>query len=143
MERKKILRTVDANFNRCKEGLRVIEDSFRFICKDNALRRKIRTIRHSLDFILDDKMFIKELLRVRNTQTDFGKGTDKLEMRRQNVFDIVYANFQRAKESARVLEELFKILDKTKVRRLKKIRYDIYSAEKKAFKNGTSLYNHR
>ena len=44
---KKLLRVIDANFNRCKEGLRVVEDIFRFCFEDDALRKKIRKIRHS------------------------------------------------------------------------------------------------
>jgi len=39
--KKGILRVVDANFNRCKEGLRVVEDIFRFIVEDDKLRKKL------------------------------------------------------------------------------------------------------
>ena len=45
------LRVIDANFNRCKEGLRVAEDIFRFILKEDGLRKTLRRLRHSLDLI--------------------------------------------------------------------------------------------
>lgn len=143
MERKKILRAIDANFNRCKEGLRVVEDSFRFINENNALRKRIRRIRHRLDCITNNSRLLGELLEVRNTKNDPGKALNRLEMKRRNSFDITQANFQRAKESARVMEELFKILDKNKVKVLKEIRYDIYTAEKEAHRAWSSLCNSR
>lgn len=143
MEQKKILRVIDVNLNRCREGLRVIEDTFRFICENDMLRRKIRRIRHTLDTILNDKRLAQKLIKTRNTKNDLGKTTNKLEMQRENLFDIVYVNFQRAKESTRVLEELFKVVDKHKVRLLKKIRYQIYAVEKEAFKNWSSLCDSR
>ena len=135
MDHKKILRTIDANFNRSREGLRVVEDYYRFISEKNNLRKRIRKIRHSLDIISKDKKLIINLIATRDTKNDLGKKVDYLEMARNDAFDIVYTNLQRAKESLRVLEELFKIIDKKKVELFKKIRYEIYAIEKDAFKN--------
>jgi thiamine-phosphate pyrophosphorylase len=143
MDRKRILRAIDANLNRYKEGLRVNEDIFRFICPNEKLRRQTRRLRHRIDSIIDNAKLRNELIKVRDTSVDPGKNPNRLEMKRKNYFDIAYANFQRAKESIRVLEELFKIFDKSKVKNLKKMRYDIYDAEKEAFRNWSSLCNSR
>ena len=143
MERKKVLRTIDANFNRSKEGLRVVEDIYRFICNNGPLIKKLKKIRHSLDGIIDNEQLRMELLRARNTKKDKGKKVDILEMNRKGLRDIMYINYQRAKESIRVLEELFKIIDKKKVTLLKKTRYDIYAVEKETFTRWATLCNSR
>ncbi len=141
MNSKKILRIIDVNLNRCKEGLRVIEDIFRFILEDDHSRRKIRKIRHSLDAIIKKSDFRDKLLLSRNAAKDIGKEIDSLEMKRMNSSELFYSNLQRVKESLRVLEEFFKIIDKTEVKTIKKTRYKIYEIEKNAFKKWSSLRN--
>ncbi|UCG35613.1 MAG: thiamine-phosphate pyrophosphorylase [Candidatus Omnitrophota bacterium] len=139
---KRILRVVDANFNRCKEGLRVVEDIFRFILCDDATRRKVRTLRHALDTIAKEKM-LREAIATRNSRYDLGKNTDTLEIKRKDVGDILYTNLQRAKESLRVLEEFFKIVSVRKVEQIKKLRYEIYSLEKKIISRWPPVRNPR
>ncbi|MCM8773518.1 MAG: thiamine-phosphate pyrophosphorylase [Candidatus Omnitrophica bacterium] len=138
---KKLLRVIDVNFNRSKEGLRVVEDAFRFVIENRILSEKLKEIRHSLDHIIEDRNLIKKLLTSRDTKSDFGKEINNIELNRKNLFDIIYVNFQRTKESLRVLEELFKIVDKRKVATVKKLRYEIYDIEKESFKEISSLYN--
>ena len=124
-----MLRVVDANFNRSKEALRVVEDIFRFVLENDKLRKEARALRHALDKITVSKIF-KEAVLSRDSESDLGKKTDVLEFDRKTIDDILYANLQRAKESVRVLEEFFKIISAPQVKLLKKIRYDIYSLEK-------------
>ncbi|MCP4653521.1 MAG: thiamine-phosphate pyrophosphorylase [Candidatus Omnitrophica bacterium] len=123
---KKILRVIDANHNRCKEGLRVIEDIFRFIHQDNTLRKNTRHIRHAID-----KIRLSEAINARDCHHDLGKKTDILEIKRKNSREILFANLQRVKESLRVLEEFFKIASPHKVSDLKSLRYKAYTLEKK------------
>jgi len=125
-----VLRTIDVNFNRSKEGLRVIEDIFRFVFEENSLRRKARSLRHQLDILAKEKVLKKAILN-RDSDKDIGKAVDSFERARLNAKDIVYANFQRTKESLRVLEEFFKLLLPNRVSTVKKIRYQVYSLEKK------------
>jgi len=132
MDKKGLLRVLDANFNRSKEALRVVEDIFRFVSENDALRKKTRHLRHSLDEITKNKLFL-EAVSSRNSVYDLGKKTDVLELNRETSRDILYANLQRAKESVRVLEEFFKIISPHQVKLLKKIRYDIYSLEKNVY----------
>jgi len=127
-----VLRILDANFNRAKEGLRVIEDIFRFILEDDQLRRKARSLRHTLDVIKRNKIF-KNAVLDREAKKDLGRRVDALEIKRKNSRDILYINFQRVKESLRVMEEFSKIISPKDTGLLKKMRYDIYSLEKISF----------
>ena len=128
-EKKKLLRVVDANYNRTREGLRVVEDIFRFVVGDDTTRKKIRTLRHSLDSIAKEKL-LKDSILTRDSKKDLGRGVDKLENKREGLNDVIYVNLQRAKESLRVLEELFKVLIPNRVKDIKKARYRLYTLEK-------------
>jgi thiamine-phosphate pyrophosphorylase len=130
--KKNIYRVIDANLNRSKEGLRVIEDTFRFIIEDDKLRQEIRNIRHCLDSLKKIKLF-KLAIFDRDSEKDLGSKLDVLELNRKNYFDILYVNFQRVKESLRVMEEFLKVICPAKVKQIKKLRYDIYAVERKAF----------
>ncbi|MBD3263584.1 MAG: thiamine-phosphate pyrophosphorylase [Candidatus Omnitrophica bacterium] len=132
MPDKGILRIIDANFNRCKEGLRVIEDLFRFAAEEESLRKKTRAYRHSLDKLTRSKT-LRKALSCRNSIKDPGRKVDDLELQRKNTSDLFYVNFQRVKESLRVMEECFKLVEPAYVSLVKKIRYDTYTLEKKAF----------
>jgi thiamine-phosphate pyrophosphorylase len=123
-----ILRVIDANFNRLKEGLRVIEDIFRFIKNDDALRSHIRRIRHCLDKVSKEKI-VKIAITKRDSRKDLGRHSDILELNRKNYSDILYINFQRVKESLRVLEEFFKVVKPQSAKLFKGLRYKIYTVE--------------
>lgn len=133
MSDKAILRVIDANVNRAKEGLRVLEDIFRFIVKHDKLRKRVRYLRHGLDSLAQEKL-MRQAIESRNALADPGKHVDYLEMKRGDVADILYSNFQRVKESLRVLEEFFKLLLPQKVSRTKRMRYTIYVLEKDTLK---------
>ncbi|MBN2483323.1 MAG: thiamine-phosphate pyrophosphorylase [Candidatus Omnitrophica bacterium] len=137
-----IYRIMDANLNRCREGLRVIEDIFRFYFKDDMLRRRLRTIRHTLD-TLNESALTAKFLAARDSVKDQGRHTDCFEMGRKDIGDIFYANMQRAKESLRVLEEFLKIEDRARVTAIKKARYGLYTIEKKAFLRWPALRDFR
>lgn len=139
----KIFRVVDVNFNRCKEGLRVVEDIFRFIIEDDDLRKQLRKMRHSLDKMVNQKGFIDKLIASRDSGNDLGKNIDLLEVKRKNVAQIFYVNLQRVKESLRVLEEFLKLINIEKVKVIKKLRYQIYELEQNALQKWSALRNFR
>jgi len=141
-ESKQILRVIDVNFNRCKEGLRVVEDIFRFVVENNSLRKKTRKLRHSLDFIAQKKV-LKGAILCRDSRKDLGKAADNMESKRESPNNILYINFQRVKESLRVLEEFFKLLTHREAARIKKIRYEIYILEKQTLKLRPPVHNPR
>ena len=136
------LRVIDANFNRCKEGLRVAEDIFRFILKEDGLRKTLRRLRHSLDLIAQEEL-LKQAILSRNSKKDLGKKCDAFEIKRKDVSSLLYINLQRVKESLRVLEEFFKLVIPQRVPKIKKIRYEIYELEKKVLKKWPPLRNPR
>lgn len=126
---KRFIRILDTNLNRCKEGLRVVEDTCRFILCDDILYKKIRKARHLASKYLSDKY--EELLNARNSIKDSGRKAK--EQSRENLRNIVIANFKRAEESLRVLEEYSKIIDFDIALKYKALRYEVYTIEKRMF----------
>ncbi len=127
----KYIRILDTNLNRCKEGLRVVEDTCRFVFCDDKLYKEIREIRHLASLYLADKY--DSLLQARDSVQDSGRKA--LEQERENLKNIVIANFKRSEESLRVLEEYSKILDFEIALKYKELRYKVYEIEKQFFLN--------
>ncbi|MBU1667608.1 thiamine-phosphate pyrophosphorylase [bacterium] len=124
----KIERLIDANLNRLKEGLRVIEDICRYIHNDTILTPQIKTLRHQLK-----NAYNKERLSYRDIEGDTQKTSTKSELTRSSLDDLVIANFSRAQESSRVLEESFKLKQTELSELFKQIRYQLYAIEKNYF----------
>ena len=131
---KRFLRIIDANYNRCKEGLRVVEDIFRFVYEDDRLRKQVRALRHGINKFIPLPLLARAI-ETRDSSADIGKAADKLEAKRGEYSDILLANLQRAKESLRVLEECFKLYNANKSVGIKKLRYKIYMVEKEVVLN--------
>jgi thiamine-phosphate pyrophosphorylase len=117
-------RIIDANLNRLKEGIRVIEDIYRYIYNNKEISTQLKHIRHSVRV---DKY--KELLLHRDIKNDVLKKTTSSETNRNSIEDIIIANFKRAEESSRVLEEIYKLFDIELSEHFKTIRYSIYDLE--------------
>ena len=143
MKRSKILRILDANFNRSREGLRVCEEITRFVMEDEALTQEFKKIRHAVSGCL--KKFPGssfELVAARDVRRDVGKNSSRSEKARQGPAEIFLANAERVKESLRVLEETSKLLHKKTADELKKIRFRTYVIEKKVLKKLEALRYH-
>jgi len=125
MKNDKILRIIDANVNRYKEGIRVVEDIVRYIYDNKDLAYQLKSLRH-LSIPID----IKDLLSSRDSINDVLKSSTKSEIKRDNLENIILANFKRSQESARVLEEIFKLIDINTSELFKKNRYLLYELEK-------------
>lgn len=124
---KRFIRILDTNLNRCKEGLRVIEDTSRFVLNDDNLYKKIRKVRHLSSQYLSKHY--EQMLSARDSIKDCGRNAK--EQSRENLKNIVIANFKRAQESLRVLEEYSKIIDFDIALKYKALRYEVYTIEKK------------
>ena len=138
-----ILRILDANFNRSREGLRVCEEIARFYMNNKALTRDLKKARHAVSGCL--KTFPgswTQLLAARDTRADVGKKFSKLEKDRKNAAEIFLANAQRSKESLRALEEFSKCADEKISEKFKKIRFQVYAIEKKARVELEALCHH-
>ena len=125
-----LFRVVDANLNRLKEGIRVVEDIMRYRDNNKELSSKLKQLRH----LARIKETI-ELLQNRDSINDVLRSTTKSELNRTNITSILSANFKRAQESGRVLEELFKLSNPTYSENFKYIRYELYNLEKKIILN--------
>ncbi len=119
-----IYRIIDANLNRLKEGIRVCEDIYRYLYNNKEKASKLKNIRH--------KAKVKEykrLLSSRNIKDDPLKTTTEREKERKDIEAILIANFKRAEESSRVLEEIYKLIDINQAEIFKNIRYELYDIE--------------
>ncbi len=130
MKDEKFYRVIDANLNRAKEGLRVCEDTCRFVYDQRQWTNGLKTIRHQLTNAAAG-LGIPKLVASRNIAGDVGKKTLNSELARGKVDDIFYANAQRVKESIRVLEEFTKLKDRRIAQDFKKLRYRMYALEKR------------
>ena len=119
-----IYRVVDANINRLKEGIRVIEDILRYKDNNKEIASKLKELRHLATFKS------QELLKNRDSINDVLRTSTKSEQNRTSLESIIVANFKRGQESSRVLEEIFKLIDISKSENFKYIRYELYNLEK-------------
>ena len=118
------LRLIDANLNRLREGIRVVEDIFRYMYNDKETALKLKSLRHLAR--LDNYM---ELLETRDVKNDVLRSSIKSEQNRTDLYSILIANFKRAQESARVLEEFTKLTSIKDSENFKYIRYELYNLE--------------
>jgi len=130
-----ILRIIDANLNRAREGLRVCEEVARFVLNSKSLTGKFKKMRHRVrDIYSSFPKKWKTAIGARNSKEDVGRHASPVEMKRKSAGDVFYANLQRTKESLRVLEEFLKLSDSRASNRFKRLRFDLYEIEKKALK---------
>ncbi len=143
MRREEVLRILDANFNRSREGLRVCEEITRFILRDEALTRELKKARHDVsDCLKKFPVAISELVATRDSERDIGKEPSSLEKRREGAEGLFLANMERSKEALRVLEEASKFFDVKISNRFKKIRFSVYAIEKKILKKLETVSHH-
>ncbi len=121
-----VYRVLDANINRAREGLRVLEDVARFILNDRKTTAMLRSCRHLLD--RSARKIYPQLLAARDSGDDLGR-TFK-EPKRKDLLSLTAANFKRVEEAIRVLEEFAKLFGAHQGRMFKKIRFTMYQAEK-------------
>ncbi len=124
------LRLIDANLNRLREGIRVVEDIYRYIFNDKDIASQLKTLRHNSRISL-----YEELLDSRDIQNDVLKVSTSSEQTREDLNSILIANFKRAQESSRVLEEFGKLIDTNTSENFKNIRYTLYHLEKSIILN--------
>jgi len=136
MVEKKLLQVIDANLNRAREGLRVCEDIARFALRDKKATESLKKIRHSATgLVLDSKnTSLQKLVSQRNTSEDKTKFTDYAAQYDNGISDIFMANIERVKESLRVLEECFRIVDEKISLGYRRLRFNTYDIEKKLVK---------
>lgn len=120
------LRLLDANLNRAREGIRVVEDAARFVFDDKPRYERLRALRHELHAIT--KGSYKSLIASRESGADVGRKIS--EKKRASSESVLSANFRRAQEAVRVLEEYSKVFSPRAAGAFKQVRYQLYQEEK-------------
>ncbi|MEM8738520.1 MAG: thiamine phosphate synthase [Planctomycetota bacterium] len=106
----KVLRVIDANANRAREALRVMEDAARFVLDDGDLARELKTLRHDLAGALTGAG-LNGLAGWRDTPGDVGTQiTTAAEAHRAGVREVAVAAGKRLSEALRSVEEYAKTL---------------------------------
>ena len=123
-------RIIDANFNRAREALRVIEDFCRFALNSSILAGRTKDLRHRLSTTIS-KLDSGKLLASRDTQNDVGVGqVAKVSVSRNNLIDALTAAFKRLPEALRVISEAIKPFNAESAGEIENIRYAGYTLEK-------------
>ncbi len=126
------MRLLDANLNRAREALRVVEDAFRFINDDAIAQGKLKRMRHSLaryESLIDPGGTM--LLENRASTEDVGAFVNPAsEMSRDGLTSVIRANMRRSQEALRCLEEYGKLFDSQAAGIAKRLRFDAYEFEK-------------
>jgi thiamine-phosphate pyrophosphorylase len=123
-----LLRLLDANANRAREGLRVIEDYARFVLDDGPIQAELKSIRHDLTAALAP--YLADAILWRDTPGDVGTGNKTAaEGTRTDFADLVIAAGKRLGEALRAIEESLKTDSSTAAATVEKLRYRFYDVE--------------
>jgi thiamine-phosphate pyrophosphorylase len=124
----KIWRVLDANANRAREGLRVVEDTARFILEDKRASAALRQMRHDLDELV--RKHYSVLLQHRAVETDPGR-VNAAQPHKTGISGLLASNFKRCEEALRVLEEYGRVLSPGAVSKAQALRFQVYKWEQK------------
>jgi len=120
-----IYRILDANLDRAREGLRILEEWCRFGLNSEHLTDECKQLRHSLA-----RWHSQEIRSARDTPSDPGTDlTHAQERQRSDIGQLLQANFCRVEEALRVLEEYGKLDNPDMAAACKQMRYRVYSLE--------------
>ena len=120
-----LYRILDANLDRTREGLRVIEEWCRFGLNNAQLTERCKYLRQDLA-----KWHTPELRAARNTPGDLGTElTHPQEETRDSIEHVLQVNFCRIEEALRVLEEYGKVYSAEMAAAVKQMRYQVYTLE--------------
>jgi thiamine-phosphate pyrophosphorylase len=123
-------RVIDANFNRARESLRVIEDYCRFALNSGPLSSRAKELRHQLSSAVSCLDGIR-LLAGRDTQGDVGiNQPTNTTLPRTDLKSIFIAASKRLPEALRVIAETLRPAAPDIADKIERIRYAGYTLEK-------------
>jgi thiamine-phosphate pyrophosphorylase len=129
-------RVVDANLNRGREALRVLDDYARFTLNDRYLTEQFKELRHRLAEATK-RLSASTLLAARDTAHDIGTDlTTSGEYDRTSPAQVAMVNLKRLQESLRSAEEFGKVLSADFARAVEAIRYEAYTLERAVQRGG-------
>jgi thiamine-phosphate pyrophosphorylase len=131
------LRILDANLNRAREALRVIEDYARFALDDADAARAVKDARHGLRDLVA-AIGPDRLLAARDIVNDAGRGLKTgPELQRGSLEEVVQAAFARLSEATRALGEYGKMVAPGAAATAETLRYRAYELEQRIVLRGT------
>lgn len=120
-----VYRILDANLDRAREGLRIVEEWCRFGLNHASLTEECKHLRQEVAQWHSDN-----IRAARNTPQDTGTTlTHPQEEHRSSVAHVLQANLCRVQEALRVLEEYGKIYFPEMSIACKQMRYRVYTLE--------------
>jgi len=129
-------RVLDANLNRSREALRVLDDHCRFILNDRYLTAQVKELRHALA-AATEQLPAGLLLAARDTPGDVGTGvTAGGEYDRASATGVAAVNFKRLQEALRSVEEYGKLFGPGFARAVEALRYRSYTLERAVVRGG-------
>ena len=121
----RIYQIIDANLDRAREGLRVLEDWARFGLGGNYFVPKIKNFRQILG-----KNHFEFYKQSRNHIEDQSKGlTHQEQIKRSTPEEIISSNAGRVQEALRVIEEFSRQHNHELSKIASEIRYEVYNLE--------------
>ncbi|MEO0868998.1 MAG: thiamine phosphate synthase [Cyanobacteria bacterium J06642_11] len=120
-----LYRILDANLDRAREGLRILEEWCRFGLNDGGLTEKIKHFRQTLG-----SWHSAAIRQSRDTPGDPGTSlSHPQEEQRDTLQTVVQVNCCRVQEALRVLEEYGKLHSAEMASGAKQMRYQLYTLE--------------
>jgi thiamine-phosphate pyrophosphorylase len=130
---KPVYRILDANLNRGREGLRVIEDYLRFVREDRRGSWFVKRWRHQFRE-MTEQLGEENLLSARAAISDVGKDlASPSQPSKQDPQAITSAGMKRLQEALRVIEEYSAPIAPTVGSLAGRMRFEVYQFEKELF----------
>ena len=120
-----VYRILDANLDRAREGLRILEEWCRFGLNNAQMASECKQLRQEVA-----SWHSPELRAARDTLNDAGTElSHPQEEVRSSIKSLLQANFCRVQEALRVLEEYGKLYHPNMGKAFKQMRYRVYTLE--------------
>ncbi|MCU0571321.1 MAG: thiamine phosphate synthase [Oculatellaceae cyanobacterium Prado106] len=120
-----LYRILDANLDRAREGLRIIEEWCRFGLNQATWAETCKSLRQELA-----QWHKPEIWAARDTPNDLGTHlSHPQEESRSSIAQVLRVNFCRTQEALRVLEEYGKLYSPQMGESCKQMRYQVYTLE--------------
>jgi len=136
VSRRLALQVVEANLNRLREGIRAAEEVLRYTSGAQKLFDALKRLRERAGKREERlrKTLGGALIAARELERDAGRASaESLEVRREDLLSLLTANFKRAQEAARNLEEYCKLLgERAAASDFKRVRFELYEHERAA-----------
>ena len=139
--RQEVLRVLDANINRAREGLRVSEDLVRLGFGLRKPFARVHALRHRLNAAVRRLPVPQaDIVASRDSLRDPGRRAVAGAVR--STEHLLLINLQRTKEALRVLEETSRLVSPGQVAQFQRLRFDTYEVERELFRALAALRHH-